>query len=106
MSAKSILHVMSRPASPEVADEYNRWYEDVHMPEVVALEGFVSARRYAPTQDGGPYIAVYEIEGDAGEAMKRLNQAMSDGSMNLSDKVQLDPPPQMGVFALTKEVGE
>ncbi|MBE1537646.1 DUF4286 family protein [Actinomadura algeriensis] len=106
MSAKSILHVMSLPSSPEVADEYNRWYEDVHMPEVVALEGFVSARRYAPTKDGAPYVAVYEIEGDAKAAMKRLNQAMGDGSMNLSDKIQLDPPPQMHVFELVKEIGE
>lgn len=104
MSAKSILHVMSRPASPEVADEYNRWYEDVHIPEVLALDGFVSARRYAPTKDGDPYVAVYDIEGDAGAAMKRLTAAMGDGSMNLSDKIQLDPPPQMHVLALVKEL--
>ncbi|MFV2175848.1 hypothetical protein ACFHW2_35535 [Actinomadura sp. LOL_016] len=104
MSAKSILHVMTRPASPEVTDEYNRWYEDAHMPEVVALEGFVSARRYGPTKDGDPYVAVYEIEGDATEAMKRLNQAMGDGSVSLSDKVQMDPPPQMHVFELVKEI--
>ncbi|OLT10096.1 hypothetical protein BJF79_05075 [Actinomadura sp. CNU-125] len=106
MSAKSILHVMTRPSSPETAAEYNRWYEDVHMPEVLALDGFVSARRYGPTKDGDPYVAVYEIEGDAKAAVKRLNTAMGDGTVALSDTIQMDPPPQMHVFELIKEIAD
>ena len=31
---------------------------------MVAIDGIVSVRRFAPVADTGPYVAVYELEGD------------------------------------------
>jgi hypothetical protein len=51
-------------------DEYNEWYSDVHIQEVVDIPGFISAQRFAlsPSQMGGQcdyrYLALYEIEAD------------------------------------------
>ncbi|MCE7798472.1 hypothetical protein LWE61_18190 [Sphingobium sufflavum] len=50
-------------------EEFNDWYQNVHLPEVVSREGVVGAQRYkaavpllAPVSYG--YLAVYDIETD------------------------------------------
>jgi hypothetical protein len=47
-------------------DEFNRWYDDSHLPEVLQVPGFVAGRRYALTgpgsADGSRFLAIYEIE--------------------------------------------
>ena len=78
-------------ALPGREDEYGTWYETVHMPEVLALPGFVAARRFAPAQApaDGPSrcMAVYEIEGDADAAMSELMNAVRAGKFNMSDAI-------------------
>jgi hypothetical protein len=101
---KMILHVETRPTGPETVEEFNRWYDEVHVPEVLAIEGFVSARRYAPADGGdGPHVAQYEIEGDAQEAVTRLTTALAEGGMARSDTVRMDPPPKFWVMELIAE---
>jgi hypothetical protein len=63
--------VLSNPASPEVEDEYNDWYDNVHLRDVVDIPGFVSAQRFEWTarraDDVAPdhkYLAIYEIDTD------------------------------------------
>lgn len=98
---KGVLQVESRASSPERAGEFDRWYEDVHMPEVLALDGFVSARRYAAPD--GSFVSLYEIEGDDLKAVvKRMFAAAR--TMSMSDSMQLDPPPVMRVLELTAEL--
>ncbi|WP_026400549.1 DUF4286 family protein [Actinomadura rifamycini] len=99
MPKRTILHVESGPAGPDVADEYNRWYDEVHIPEMLAIEGIVAARRYAPV-DGDTYIAHYEIEGDPEAAMARLRAAAADGAMRLSGTARTDPPARMLLMEL------
>jgi hypothetical protein len=43
---KSVLLVESRPESPQVVDDYNTWHDDVHIPEMLTIDGFSSARRW------------------------------------------------------------
>ena len=55
-------------------EEFRTWYWDTHIPEVVALPGFVSAQRYtsALPQEAGAthaYATLYEVEGSAAEAL-------------------------------------
>jgi hypothetical protein len=100
---KMILHVETRPTGPEAAEEFNRWYDEVHVPEVLALEGFVSARRYAPADGKGAYVAHYELEGDPKECVDRLMAALTGGQMASSDTVSMDPPPKMRVMELVLE---
>ncbi|MDB5970046.1 MAG: hypothetical protein JWQ90_2496 [Hydrocarboniphaga sp.] len=54
---------------PGKEDEYNQWYDKVHLKEVVAIDGFISGRRFklAPHQMGGAehqyrYMVMYEVE--------------------------------------------
>ncbi|MET0728667.1 MAG: hypothetical protein ABWZ76_10270 [Acidimicrobiales bacterium] len=42
----AILAVYANPADPTREDEFNAWYTDVHIPEVLALDGVVGATRY------------------------------------------------------------
>lgn len=100
--AKGIIHVESRPSSPDREQEYNTWYDEVHLPELVALDGFVSARRLRPVDGNGPYVALYEIEGDDLQAILD-NMLANAGQLHLSDALQLDPPPVMRLLELTAE---
>ncbi|WP_405864259.1 hypothetical protein [Streptomyces sp. NBC_00005] len=98
-----ILHVESRPVGDEVLDEFNRWYEEVHLPEVVALDGFVSAVRYSPVKRGGPYITHYAIEGDPELAVKNVTAAAADGRLRMSDTVSMDPVPRVQIMKVAVE---
>ena len=95
---KNILHVESWPSSPDVVDEYNRWYNDVHIPEVLALDGFVSARRYAPIDDDGPYITEFELEGDPQAAIPAVVAAFGSGKLNMSPALRTEPRPKMRIL--------
>jgi len=85
---KSLMLVFSNPTSPQQEAEYNEWYTNKHLADVVALPGIVGATRYkmekAVGLDGIPtsahsYLAIYEIEGDSVEAMEAAKQALADG---------------------------
>ena len=56
--AKGIIYVETRPSAADREREYNTWYDEVHLPELVALDGFVSARRLRPVNGAGPYVAL------------------------------------------------
>lgn len=102
--AKGIILVESRPSSPDRDQEYNAWYDEVHLGELVALDGFVSARRLRPVDGDGPYVALYEVEGDNLQAILD-NMVASAGRLHLSDALQLDPPPIMRLLEVTTEYG-
>jgi len=47
--------------------EFNRWYDTVHIPDVLSSPDHKSAARYIlkdPAPGKGKYIAIYEIETD------------------------------------------
>ena len=90
--AKGLILVESRPSSPDRVQEYNTWYDEIHLPELVALDGIVSARRLRPVDGDGPYVALYEIEGDNLQAVLD-NMIANAGQLHMSDALQLDPAP-------------
>src|ERR1700730_15035718 len=100
--AKGIIHVETRPSAPDREQEYNTWYDEVHIPELLALDGFVSARRLRPDDGEGPYLALYEIEGDDLQAILN-NMASNAGQLHMSDALQLDPRPVMRLLEVTSE---
>lgn len=105
--AKAYLYVESHPSSPDRVDEYNTWYNDTHLAEIVALPGFVAAHRYEPVDGEGPYLAVYEIDDDDPESVVgTLGAAVGDGRVQMSDAIRLDPPPSMRLMrAVASESG-
>lgn len=47
---------------PEHAAEFNRWYDEEHIGELLAVPGFLSAGRYEAVKGGPKYLALYELE--------------------------------------------
>ena len=55
--------------------EFNRWYNEEHLAERLALPGFLSAARYEAVKGGPKHLAVYELESPAvleSEAYKKV----------------------------------
>lgn len=100
--AKGIIHVETWPSSPDRDQEYNTWYDEIHIPELVALDGFVSARRLRPVDGDGPYVALYEIEADDLQSVLQ-NMLNNARNLHMSDALQLDPPPVMRLLEVTTE---
>jgi hypothetical protein len=45
--------------------EYNQWYDQVHLPDIMVIPGFVRVGRYERVNpDGGPdkFLAAYQVE--------------------------------------------
>lgn len=89
--ARYQFHVFSNPADGREAD-YNLWYDDVHLGEVLQVPGFVAASRFrlAPDPAGKApthaYLAVYEMEvDDPAAALAELTARAGDGRIAMSD---------------------
>jgi hypothetical protein len=46
----------------EVEEEFNRWYNEEHIPERLSIPGVLSAARYEAQQGGPKYLACYELD--------------------------------------------
>ena len=87
--------VMSRPTEGR-EDEYNEWYQNVHLKELVALPGFKSARRYRMARslvqgEAWPYMAVYELETeDIDAVLQGLRDAAEKRRLTMSVALDTD----------------
>ena len=81
--ANNLLVVLTNPL-PGKEDAYNDWYSNIHIKEIVQIPGFVSAQRFKLGEaQMGPtgahlYLAIYEMEDDAGAAVEALVKARPD----------------------------
>lgn len=96
---KTLYLVFSNPAEGRDA-EFNDWYDNVHVHDVVGMPGVVSAQRYdlfvaeinkvdgmePPSQR---YLTVYEMEGDVDATMAKIGEAVFSGAMGLSDAMDM-----------------
>ncbi|HEY3654725.1 MAG TPA: hypothetical protein VGL34_07025 [Steroidobacteraceae bacterium] len=76
---------------PGQEDEYNRWYTDDHLKDVVAVAGFASAERFKVVMEAtdrllpGKYVAIYEIDADDPKAaFAQLGKDSEAGKLPLS----------------------
>lgn len=58
---KGLLLVMM-DIDPPYEEEFNRWYNEEHVPERLSIPGFISGRRYRAMEGGPKYLALYELE--------------------------------------------
>lgn len=99
---RAIMYVETQLQSPDLADAYHQWYNEVHLEEIVAVDGFLSARRFEPAGHEGPFIAIYEIDAEDIEvARKRVSEALASGSRPVG--VVMDPPPVVRYY---REIAE
>jgi hypothetical protein len=83
----SVLLVITRCTDPAREAEFNTWYDDVHLPDVLTVPHIVAAQRYklsGPPNKNEPdaqYLAVYELDtDDTRSAMKALGEHMPQWS--------------------------
>lgn len=90
---RGVLIVCTHPV-PGREDEFNDWYTNVHIGEVAALPGFVSARRFGPAHADAPYVAIYEMESDdLDKTLADMRAVAASGGMNMSDALSREPAP-------------
>jgi hypothetical protein len=103
---RAVFVVQTRPSDPSREDEYNRWYDETHIPEVLAVPGIVGARRYRlserqqTTADRSyPYLAVYDLDADdLATVVDELGRRVADGTIHLTDALERTPPPRTSIY--------
>jgi hypothetical protein len=68
-------------------EEFNRWYDDVHLPDVFKVPGVTGAERYRMRSgDGWKYLAIYELECDDPAAVEQeLMARAGTDAMQMTD---------------------
>ena len=89
--------------------EYEKWYEEVHIPDVrAAIPSITAVHRYRQVDlqgGGGPprYVAVYELgDADVATAAGQLGAAGQAGRLRPTDAMDTtENPPDLQWFAAT-----
>jgi hypothetical protein len=97
--------VLSNPVEGAV-QEYNRWYDERHIPDVLAVDGVISAERshlLTSNREDGPrqqYLAIYEIESDDLDAtLAEIRARWGTQRMPMSDALD-----RSNILTMTYEV--
>ncbi|MGR8946636.1 MAG: hypothetical protein ACU84Q_01220 [Gammaproteobacteria bacterium] len=75
---KHLVVVLTEPTDGR-EDEFNDYYENIHLDEVIETTGWKSAQRFKLVDEQGrscplPYLAVYEVQADnSQEILEGLN---------------------------------
>ena len=62
MPQRGLLLVLSEP-SAALEEELNAWYDSEHVPERLAIDGFISAARFVSTDRSRRYLTLYDLDG-------------------------------------------
>jgi hypothetical protein len=95
MSDPIIQLVFSNPTEGR-EDEFNDWYDNVHIPDLLAIPGILSAHRYdlldtainrdpAMPPPAHRYLCVYEMEGNADAIMAKVRESVMSGGIAMTD---------------------
>lgn len=103
MKAVMIVHANPTDASREA--EFNQWYEENHIPDMVkAVDGVVSGRRYrysdvqrvpAEAAPAHRYITIYELDSDD---LSSVVEQMKTAQVHISDSMDLAVSPPVLYF--------
>ena len=82
----TILVVMM-DVDPENEEEFDRWYNDEHLPERLEIPGYVSARRFKLEEGEGVlrYLCIWELE-DASPLTSQEYKAQQQRPSELRDR--------------------
>lgn len=61
-SEKHVIVIVRIDVKAEMEEEFNQWYDEEHIPNLLKVPGLIRAKRGINTGDGPKYIAVYEHE--------------------------------------------
>lgn len=60
-NGKGLLLVMM-DIDPEYEEDFNRWYNEEHVPERLSIPGFINGKRYRAVEGDPKYLALYDLE--------------------------------------------
>lgn len=96
---KYLLFAFSDCKDPAREDEFNEWYSNVHLPDMLEVPGMISATRWvaADKKEGmqRKYLALYELETDDLDAFNAKVREQGMWTMKegrFSDLPVFDPP--------------
>ena len=74
-------------AVPGRDDEFNRWYDEIHLADVLKVEGVRSARRFRAVDSGAwRYTAIYDLDcEDPNGVMEEIVRRWQSGEMRVSE---------------------
>ena len=82
---------MNPPADDEVG--FNAWYDQEHVPNRLAVDGFLNGRRYKAAEEQGPrYLALYDLESLEvlqGTGYQRLIDERSEREKNMLARIPM-----------------
>ena len=81
MSRAATILVTTVDVAPGSEVAFNRWYNETHLPEILACPGFVSSTRYECVEGQPRFMAVYEIESPAAMTTPELKAVRGWGEM-------------------------
>jgi hypothetical protein len=85
---RAIFLVYTDLVDPRYDEEFNAWYNTEHLPDLLALPGFLDAARYVATKGGPRYLAAYELESvDAIQAPAFKNRSIGPWERRMSPRV-------------------
>lgn len=89
--AEYTMIVLTNPVEGK-EEEYNRWYDEQHAPDVCAVPGFTGCDRYELHGEGShKYAALYSIDSDdVDAAMADLNSRAGTDKMPMSDALDMN----------------
>lgn len=93
--ARYKLVVMSNPVPGREAD-YEAWYQDSHLQQMIEVPGVVSAQRFRPAEvlsvrDPVKFLTIYEVEtNDIKAFLAELLSRAKAGKVTSSDSMQSD----------------
>jgi hypothetical protein len=107
MSSTHVLVVYSSPASGQES-EYNQWYDEKHLKDVLKSPGFLSAQRFKlpDESDKAPcYLALYEMQTEDPEAaLAELTSRAGTPQMMISDAIDMTVTTMTLATAITCRV--
>ena len=65
MATKPVIHVVGTECPPEMEEEFDRWYSERHVPDLLKFQGLKKVTRYKilrPNEDYPMFLTIYEFE--------------------------------------------
>src|SRR5579859_5559634 len=85
---RAIFLVYTDLADDRDDEEFNTWYDTRHLPQLMALPGFLDAARYVAIKGGPKYLAAYELENaDVIRSEAFVNRPRTEWDQRMSPRV-------------------
>lgn len=59
---RELLNIVTVDVEEAGAAGFNRWYDEVHVPEILGCPGWIASARYESLDGDSRYLAVYDLE--------------------------------------------